>query len=144
MNKHAPDSHSADSVTPAGKRRTAMVVDSDPSTLSHTKAELEMLGFDVLMVETCKAATLNLETLRPDLVTTDIRLERPDAGFSLAYRVKKKDPKIPIIMFSNTSFDVGMQFDAATPAERKWLRVDALIEKPVRPEQLRREVERLT
>jgi hypothetical protein len=39
--------------------------------------------------------------------------------------------------------ETGIEFDAQTPDERSWIKADTLIQKPVRPEQLIREIERL-
>jgi CheY-like chemotaxis protein len=61
----------------------------------------------------------------------------------LCYRIKKQDPTIPVIMVTSVTSETGLDFDATTKEERSWIKADALLDKPVRFEQLQREMNRL-
>ena len=61
----------------------------------------------------------------------------------LCHRIRKKDPSIPVILVTSVNSETGMEFNAATDQERSWIKADALLAKPVRFEQLRREIDRL-
>ena len=79
----------------------------------------------------------------PDLAVIDVMMENPDAGFTLCYHIASSDPYDP-----GDPGDVGQQRDGWTstwPAtnERAWIKADALLAKPIRFEQLRREIDRL-
>ena len=70
-------------------------------------------------------------------------MERMDDGFVLCYDIKKKNADIPVIMVTGVSRETGMEFDAATDEERSWLKADVILAKPIRFEQLTREIDRL-
>ena len=129
--------------TQPGQKRTALVIDDDPDFLLQLRLGLESLGFDVTTTEGEKGATEEIAHWRPDLVVVDLIMDHPDSGFLLSYRLKKKYPKTPVIMVSAVTSRTGLNFDAATPSERGWVRADAFLAKPVRIEQLQREIERL-
>jgi CheY-like chemotaxis protein len=129
--------------TKPGEKRQALVVDDDPDFLEQMRVGLESLGFEVTTAESEKGATEQLAHWQPDLVILDLIMDRPDSGFLLSYRMKKQYPKTPIIMVSAVTSRTGMNFEAATPSERGWVKADALLAKPVRLEQLKREIERL-
>ncbi|HQL55569.1 MAG TPA: response regulator, partial [Phycisphaerae bacterium] len=78
-----------------------------------------------------------------DLVLVDLMMEDPDAGFSLCYHVKRLDPAIPVIVVTAVSGTTGLSFDAETDEERAWIKADSVLAKPVRFEQLQREMQRL-
>ncbi|HEX7598609.1 MAG TPA: response regulator [Polyangia bacterium] len=130
-------------VTKPGEKPQALLVDDDPDFLEQMRRGLESLGFDVTTAESEKGATEQLSHWCPDLVVLDLIMDHPDSGFLLSYRVRKKYPKTPIIMVSAVTSRTGLNFEAVTPTERGWVKADALLAKPVRLEQLKREVERL-
>jgi CheY-like chemotaxis protein len=70
-------------------------------------------------------------------------MDLPDAGFTLCYHIKKIDPTIPVIIVSIAHSETGLDFDATTREERNWVKADAFLAKPVRLEQLTREMNRL-
>jgi CheY-like chemotaxis protein len=129
--------------TKPGDKPTALVVDDDPDFLLQARLGLESLGFDVTTTENEKGATEEIAHWRPDLVVVDLIMDHPDSGFLLSYRIKKKHPKTPVIMVSAVTSRTGLNFDAATPTERGWVKADAFLAKPVRMEQLKREIDRL-
>ncbi len=57
--------------------------------------------------------------------------------------MKKKYPGMPVVLVTAVTSETGLEFDAATDEERSWVKADALLAKPVRFEQLKREIERL-
>jgi len=122
---------------------TIMVVDDDVDFLTQMTLQLEASGYRVVAVDTAKAARELLEKQRPDLLLVDLMLEEPDAGFSLCYHVKRTDPAIPVIMVTAVSSATGISFEAETDEERAWIKADSLLAKPVRFEQLEREMQRL-
>jgi CheY-like chemotaxis protein len=129
--------------TKPGDKRTALVVDDDPDFLLQLRLGLEALGFDVTTRENEKGATEEIAHWQPDLVVVDLIMDHPDSGFLLSYRLKKKYPKTPVIIVSAVTSRTGLNFEPATPSERGWVKADAFLAKPVRMEQLKREIDRL-
>lgn len=124
-------------------RTTILVVDDDPDYLLQEKMELEAEGYNVVTAESRKKANQVLETLQPDIVIVDLMMEKMDDGFVLSYEIKRKYPKVPVIMVTAVTGQTGMEFDSVTPDEKHWIKADAVFTKPVRVEQLVKEIERL-
>lgn len=127
----------------ATETKTILLVDDDEDYLYQQQIQLEAAGYKVLKAESeQRAEELLLET-RPDIAIVDLMMENFDAGFSLCYHIKKNDPSIPVIIVTAVTSETGLEFDTTTDEERSWVRADALLAKPVRFEQLRKEIERL-
>lgn len=124
-------------------RKKILVVDDDMDLLLQIKVQLEAAGYDVETAEGRKDAESRLETLRPDLVVLDLMMEEMDAGFALSYHIKKKDAAIPVILMTAVTRETGLHFDEAGGDARTWVKADAVLSKPVRFEQLNREIKRL-
>jgi len=124
-------------------QKTVLMVDDDADFRFQQRTQLEAAGYTVLEANTYARALQLLGENRPDIALVDLMMEEFDAGFSLCYRIKKKDPTIPIVMITSVASETGLEFDAATDEERSWVKADALLTKPVRFEQLQREMNRL-
>ncbi len=125
------------------KTHNLLVVDDDEDFVFQLKAQFAAAGYHVRAAHNGKAALEALEEARPDLAIVDLMMEKPDVGFKLCYAIKKRDQNIPIIMVTSVTSETGIEFDAATKEERSWVKADVLLSKPVRFEQLQREVARL-
>ena len=125
------------------ENKTVLVVDDDVDLLTQVKLQLETAGFQVITAESEREAEKILETTRPDLAILDLMMEHMDAGFTLSYHIKKKDPSIPVILMTAVTRETGFEFDISSTEERSWIKADAVLDKPIRFEQLRREIERL-
>lgn len=124
------------------KKQTILLVDDDEDFVFQLKAQLEAAGFNTLVAHTAKQAVDHLSAGRPDLAVLDLMMEKPDVGFTLCYRIKKMDPSIPVIMITSVTSETKLEFDAATKEERSWIKADVLLPKPIRFEQLQREIAR--
>ncbi|MDY0031764.1 MAG: response regulator, partial [FCB group bacterium] len=125
------------------EKKTILVVDDDEDFLFQQKVQLEAAGYKVITAPGSKAARALLRTSRPDMAVIDLMMEEMDAGFTLCREIKKTYPDCPVVICTGVANETGMAFDAATDEERAWVKADALLDKPVRFEQLRREIERL-
>jgi len=124
-------------------RKTVLLVDDDSDFLFQQRLQLENAGFHVLSAANSQEASHLLDQQRPDLAVVDVMMENPDAGFTLCYHIRKRDPSIPVILVTSVNSETGLEFATATEQERSWIKADALLAKPVRFEQLRREIDRL-
>jgi CheY-like chemotaxis protein len=123
--------------------RYVLVVDDDPDYLALVRMQLESAGHEVTCASSPKEAEELIKQRQPDIAVVDLMMDHPDAGFTLCYHIKKKHPKIPVIMMSIAHGETGMDFDATTPEEKRWVKADVFLEKPLRIEQLTHEMERL-
>ncbi|MCZ7652080.1 MAG: response regulator [Thermoanaerobaculia bacterium] len=124
-------------------KRTVLVVDDDEDFRDQMTLQLEAAGFEVVAADGEAAALAALEGAAPDLAVIDLMMEHMDGGFALAYRLKKRQPPVPVIMVTAVAAETGLDFASALQGSPGWMRVDAMLSKPVRFEQLRREIDRL-
>jgi CheY-like chemotaxis protein len=124
-------------------QKTVMLVDDDRDYLNLMQMQLEAAGYKVATAESEAEGEELLRSLRPDVAVVDLMMENMDGGFVLCHRIKKLDPKIPVIMVTAVSSETGIEFDAASDKNHTWFKADALLTKPARFEQLKREIERL-
>lgn len=126
------------------ERKTVLIVDDDTDFLDQTCARLAADGFEVVRAEGQAAAEDVLRAGTPfDVAVVDLMMEHPDSGFVLCHHLKKAAPGRPVILVTGVTAETGLEFDAATDEERRWVRADVMLAKPIRYEQLRREMDRL-
>jgi len=120
-----------------------MVVDDDLDILEQLETILKSEGYEVLTANGDEEAESLLLTIKPDLVILDLMMEHMDSGFVLAHNLKKLYPATPIIMLTSVSAATGISFGAQSPQAQSWLKADLLLDKPIRPEQIKAEVSQL-
>jgi two-component system, OmpR family, response regulator len=125
------------------RKHSILIVDDDKDFLFQLQTQFEAAGYTVRTAHDGKMALEALAAERPDLAVLDLMMEKADLGFTLCYKIKKMDATIPVIMVTSVTRETGIDFDAATQEERSWIKADVLLDKPVRFEQLQREVARL-
>jgi CheY-like chemotaxis protein len=126
--------------------KIVLLVDDDPDFVAQERTLLELIGFEVHTAASAQEARRVLADTTPDLAIVDLMMEHPDAGFVLCHHIKQKctaGSEIPVIMVSAVGAKTGLEFDAATDEERSWVKADAMLAKPLRFDQLRREISRL-
>lgn len=123
------------------KKKSILVVDDDVDILEQTNVHLEAAGYEVTAVESEKKADEILKSFKPDLAVLDLMMENQDSGFILAYKIKKTAPAVPVIIVTAVTSQTGIGFDVSGGGS--WIRADAIIEKPIRYEQLLGEINRL-
>lgn len=124
-------------------KKTVLVADDDPDFLNQMRLQLLAAGFNVVAAATQRAAEAEIAKAMPDVAIVDLMMENVDAGFSLCYHIKKKNGAVPVILVTAVTSETGLEFDAATDEERSWVKADVMLAKPVRFEQLVREIHRL-
>jgi DNA-binding response OmpR family regulator len=123
-------------------KKTILIVDDDIDYLLQKKIELEGEGYKVVTAEGRSKSREILKTLTPDLAIIDLMMEDQDAGFVLAYELKRQFPTLPVIMVTAVTSQTGLEFDSVTDGEKSWIKADTVLTKPVRIEQLLREITR--
>ena len=130
-------------MTSTTARTRILLVDDDEDFLFQHRIQLENAGFEVTSASTRAEAEALAADAAPDLAIVDLMMERHDDGFVLSHNLKQKRPGLPIILVTAVTAETGLAFSPATPAERRWVGADALLAKPIRFEQLQREIDRL-
>ena len=124
-------------------RRTVLLVDDDEDFLFQQRLLLETAGFNVLTAQGLAEAEAVLARQRPDLAVIDVMMDHPDAGFTLCYRIRKMDASIPVILVTSVNSETGFDFGLGKDEQRSWIMADSMLAKPIRFEQLQREIDRV-
>jgi len=117
---------------------TILIVDDDKDLAGSQKLLLEDSGYEVEVAYSMEEALSRLQTIKPDLILSDLMMEHFDTGFILGKKVRDLPgyENIPIIIQTGASKKIGFTFDSSLPDTKKWLKVDEIIDKPVTPEYL--------
>lgn len=121
-------------------KRRILIVDDDEDFRFQQRVQLEAVGFEVIEAPSHRKARELLSSAKFDLAIVDLMMEEMDAGFALCREIKEKNASTPIIMATAVTSETGIEFDASTQEERSWIKADAMLAKPIRFEQLLREI----
>jgi two-component system alkaline phosphatase synthesis response regulator PhoP len=120
-----------------------LVVDDDPDIVDQLTLLLKAEGYQVASASGLDEAEQVLLTIRPDLAIVDLMMEHKDSGFVLCHEIKKLYPETPVIVLTGVKSETGLAFDAASADAQSWVKADRVMDKPVRPEQLKNEMRHL-
>ena len=123
--------------------KTVLLVDDDQDFRLQQRVMLEAMNFKVVEAESAASAISTLDKQTPDIAIVDLMMEEHDSGFTLCHNLKKLLPEMPIIMLTGVASETGLAFNVKTREEHRWIKTDALLEKPVRAEQLQQEIKKL-
>ena len=124
-------------------KKRILVVDDDMDLLEQMTAVLTAEGYDVVASEGRAAAEEALLKTKPDLAILDLMMEEKDSGFVLSHAIKKLYPDTPVILLTAVAGATGLSFATRQSEAQSWMQVDKIMDKPVRPEQLKAEVHRM-
>jgi len=124
-------------------KKTILTVDDDIDILEQLKFQLEGANYNVISAGCQEEALEILKDAKFDLAILDLMMENMDSGFVICHYIKKLHPETPVIILTAVTSETGMEFDATTHEERSWVKADILMDKPVRSEQLLKEVHKL-
>jgi CheY-like chemotaxis protein len=122
---------------------TILIVDDDQDYLFQLQAKIKNFGFKTIIAEGQKEAEALIEKTKPDLAILDLMMENEDSGFVLCYKMKKKYPDVPIIIATGVAAETGISFDINDENNRKWIKADRFLDKGIRSELLKEEIENL-
>lgn len=116
--------------------KTILLVDKDRLFMEEVRKYFLTHGFRVLCAKTQAEAERILETTKPDVLISEIMLERQDGGFCLAWKAKTSYPELPVLIVSNVTWHTGLYFSLSSFEDRKWIKADYFMDKPIRMEEL--------
>jgi CheY-like chemotaxis protein len=124
----------------SGIAKRVLIIDDDPDFVKSTGIVLKSAGYEVLEAYSGKEGLEKSETDNPDLYIIDLMMETYSEGANVVDALNKKEktknkPKIMI-----TSVDLKGPWDSYQ--QNDWLACDFLVQKPVRPDDLLRYVEK--
>jgi len=117
------------------KKKQVFLIDDDIDFLEVNTCILENRGYQVVSFTDPQQALARMAQNPPELVVTDLMMGACDAGFSVA-KCLKEDPrfaKIPVIIVTAVSSELGFNFVPRNPEELKAMHADAFMSKPLNP-----------
>ena len=131
--------------------RRILVVEDDPDMAEALRLILEGEGFQVSLAPGPEAARSLLEAAPPDLLLLDVMMPAGTEGFHLVWELREHpDPRIrelPILILTGlhqtTDLRVSHDLEDADYAAGEFLPVQGFLEKPVDPDRLLQEIQRL-
>jgi CheY-like chemotaxis protein len=121
-----------------------LIVDDDVDLTKAMQTILESHDYTVLTAADREEGMEKIRTDKPDLAILDVMMSTWEDGFEMA-RELKKDPelkKMPIMILTSVKDRTGIDFKP-TAGDPTWCPVDGFLDKPVEPDQLLEEVQRL-
>jgi len=123
--------------------KTILIADDDTDYLEQMKFHVESFGFRAVTAineDDCMGA---MKFQKPDLAIFDLMMNNDDSGFILSYKMKKLYPEVPIMIITSATSVTGINFESESGSENSWIKADKYIAKGIRPDQLRREINKL-
>jgi len=116
-------------------KKKILIVDDDVDILEAMKALLENNGYEVQVESDGRKGFDAVKSRKPDLLLLDVMMPNAD-GFDIA-RALHSDADartIPVIIVTGIRKEMGLSF--GYEPDETWLPVKAVLEKPVKPENL--------
>ena len=123
------------------EKKTVLIIDDEPDTLTYFSSLLQDNGFETVLAENGDEGLKKVRASKPDLITLDITM--PETSGVRCYReLREKDEwkSIPVIMITGMSED----FRGFISSRKQVPPPDGYLSKPVDEEQLLKLVRHLT
>lgn len=124
------------------KGKKILIAEDDGDLMEQMDIYLTGLGYEVLKAYNQKEAEKIISEKDFDAAVLDLMMENPDSGFILSHKIKKSFPKKPVIIVTSVTKETGFYFDKSQD-KNNWIKADLIIQKELRFEQLKKELEKL-
>ncbi len=121
-----------------------LVTDDDKDIRDSLQAILESRDYAVVTAADKTEGLEKIKAEKPDLMILDVMMTTWQDGFEMA-RELKNDPEyksIPILMLTGVKEKTGIDFKSSA-GDETWNPVDGFLEKPIQPDILLAEIEKL-
>ena len=121
-----------------------VVVDDDQDIRDSLQVILEGRQYTVVTAADKTEGMQKIKTEKPDLAILDVMMSTWEDGFEMARELKKDSQfkDMPILMLTGVKNKTGIDFKS-TAGDPAWCPVDGFLEKPVEPDVLVQEIQKL-
>lgn len=125
-------------------KKKVLIVDDNAQFVKLNTAALEAAGYEVEAAYNAEEGFTKVEFGQPDVIVLDLMMERHDAGFALAKKLKTHPVyrDIPILMLTAVGEATGFRF--TMEKDGYWMNTDDFADKPLPPTELVKRIEKLT
>lgn len=122
-------------------RKKVLLVDDDEDFVAIHKSVLERNGYDVLVAHNGQECFEKIRQEKADLIVLDMMMSTTTEGFNISRDLRNSEytKNIPLLMVTAINTRSPFKFEP----DPTWLPVDVLIEKPIQPERLLAEINRI-
>ena len=121
-----------------------LIIDDDQDLREALQVILESGSYEVSTAVDKAEGMEKIKTDNPDLIILDVMMDTCQDGFEMARELKKDSEfkDIPILMLTSVQDKTGIEFKS-TAGDPNWLPVEGFLDKPVDPQTLLDEIEKL-
>jgi len=121
-----------------------LIIDDDQDIREAFQIILESKSYEVSTATDKAEGMQKIKTDNPDLIILDVMMDTCQDGFEMARELKKDSEfkDIPILMLTSVQDKTGIEFKS-TAGDPNWLPVEGFLDKPVDPQTLLDEIEKL-
>jgi len=124
-----------------------LIIDDDPDMVLAARLCLEGAGHQVIEAGGGTSGRAAVRSAKPDLIILDVMMDTTTEGFQVALKLRSPDPASPYYPYRNIPILMLTAIHQTSPIrvspEEDYLPVDSFIDKPIEPDHLIAEVERL-
>ncbi|GAB4170217.1 MAG: hypothetical protein Kow00108_04170 [Calditrichia bacterium] len=112
-----------------------MLVDDDIDLTEQYKIVLEQAGYEVQVAHSGAEGYELFKEFKPEVAIVDLAMETFDAGFILTHRMRKTEhgKNCQIFILTSAGMDTDFRFSVNTDEEKRWIKANGYLDKPVRP-----------
>ncbi len=121
------------------EQQLIMVVDDDVDVQDFCKIVLERENYKVITFSNSESALEFLTDNTPSVIITDLMMGGIDEGIQFVNKIrdlKNNKSNIPIIMITGIHSKLGYDISPRSEEEKKQMKIDEFISKPLNPKQL--------
>jgi CheY-like chemotaxis protein len=124
-----------------------LIVDDDPDMVLAARLCLERAGHQVIEAKNGDEGLAKVKADKPDLMILDVMMNTTTEGFQVALKLRSPDPKSEYAAYKNMPIIMLTSIHSTSPVrfgpDEDYLPVDAFIDKPLDPDKLVAEVDKL-
>lgn len=124
-----------------------LIVDDDPDMVLAARLCLERAGHQVIEAKNGDEGLAKVTTENPDLMILDVMMNTTTEGFQVALKLRSPDPKSEYVAYKDMPIILLTSIHSTSPVrfgpDQDYLPVDTFIDKPLDPDKLIAEVDKL-
>lgn len=118
-----------------------LIVDDDAAFAESNQDLLEAFGYEVYTAPDGASGLARARELRPDVMLLDVMMTHDTEGFEVARKIPESPELRDMAVLLVTGMAGELKLPAPLQADETWLPVDRVLEKPIQPERLMKEIE---
>lgn len=122
--------------------KKVLMIDDDPEFVEAISNLLDAKGYDVKSASNGQEGLAKAKEENPDMILLDVMMTTKSEGFDIARKLHEDENlnDTPVIMLTGVRKEMNLPF--GFEPDEEWLPVKDVLEKPVKPEDLLKSIEK--